>query len=155
MLTCASVSELLQDSDEAVCMCSSCVEHLSVPWCSPLSPSRRNHEGDPGPALRLLHPRLRSGGHHLHVAGGTLLCGLHRRHPAHPHLHQSGVYGSFHPREESAETFQLVSCSLQERHNEGLVLFSRTGGFTPLGTAAVSEVHRNVQSIFEKGIEVH
>lgn len=59
---------------------------IPLPCCC-----RWNYECDPGPALRLLHHHLLSGGHHLHTAGGALLCGLHRRHPAHPHLHQSGA----------------------------------------------------------------
>ncbi len=57
-----------------------------------LSSSRWNYECDLGPVLRLLHRHLLSGGHNLHTAGGPLLCGLHRCHPADPHLCQSGAY---------------------------------------------------------------
>lgn len=50
--------------------------------------SRWNYECDLGPSLCLLHHHLLAGGHNLHTAGGALLCGLHRRHPAYPDLCQ-------------------------------------------------------------------
>lgn len=53
--------------------------------------SRWNDERHPGSVLRLLHHHLLSSGHHLHIAGGALLCGLHRCDPAHPHLCQPGA----------------------------------------------------------------
>ena len=56
------------------------------PFCS-----RRHHECDLGPLLCVLHHHFLSGGYRLHSHGGPLLRGLHRRHPAHPHLRQSGM----------------------------------------------------------------
>lgn len=53
---------------------------------------RWHHECDFGLALLLLCGDFCSGGHHLHSTGRTLLCSLHRRHPAHPHLLQSGEW---------------------------------------------------------------
>lgn len=58
---------------------------------------RVDHQRDPGPALRLLRLGLLGGGHHLHAPGGPLLGGLHRRHPAGPHLLQPGESGSVPP----------------------------------------------------------
>lgn len=51
---------------------------------------RGYHQRDPGPALRLLRLGLVGRGHRLHAAGGAVLGGLHRRHPAGPHLLQPG-----------------------------------------------------------------
>ena len=61
-----------------VCLATACVFH------------RSNHECDPGSVLRCVHLDLCCCGHHLHPAGRSLLCGLHRHHTAHSHFHHFG-----------------------------------------------------------------
>lgn len=51
---------------------------------------RRDDERDPGSVLHGEHLDIGSCRHHLHPAGRSLLCGLHRHHTARPHFHQPG-----------------------------------------------------------------
>lgn len=51
---------------------------------------RRDDERDPGSVLHGEHLDIGGCGHHLHPAGRSLLCGLHRHHTARPHFHQPG-----------------------------------------------------------------
>lgn len=47
---------------------------------------RRNHERGSGLVLHCVHLDLCCCRHHLHAAGRPLLCSVHRRSPAHPHI---------------------------------------------------------------------
>jgi len=70
---------------------------------------RGNHECSPGRILQPVHLDLCTCCHHLHAAGRSLFCGVHRCYTACSHVHQ---HGEFALRETQLNAFKSCVCSI-------------------------------------------